>query len=166
MYQPMADLNSRQWRKLEQLFEMGSGYVLNFSNRTFAEFFEEFVGKDIYGGRYSDLGTSKANHLRSFWEKESDFTVAKCIVELIAHGRDADLFRDCDVALIRECEDTAARLTQGKTVADIDAIRADDADPDFELVAKAAVECIEKNVPQEGLDRLHTFAIKFGSSPK
>ena len=58
----MSDLTSRERRKLEQLFEMGSGYVLDFSDRTFARFFEESLGKDIYHSRYDTHGTSKANH--------------------------------------------------------------------------------------------------------
>lgn len=37
----MSDLSSIEKRKLERLFCMGSGYVLNFSDRTFRDFFEE-----------------------------------------------------------------------------------------------------------------------------
>jgi hypothetical protein len=43
----MSDLSSIEKRKLERLFGMGSGYVLNFSDRTFGEFFEEHTGRDI-----------------------------------------------------------------------------------------------------------------------
>lgn len=35
----MSDLSSIEKRKLERLLGMGSGYVLNFSDRTFSEFF-------------------------------------------------------------------------------------------------------------------------------
>jgi hypothetical protein len=34
----MADLTFTERQKLEQLFGMGSGYVLDFTNRTFADF--------------------------------------------------------------------------------------------------------------------------------
>jgi len=37
----MSDLTSIERRKLERLLCMGGGYVLNFSDRTFREFFEE-----------------------------------------------------------------------------------------------------------------------------
>jgi hypothetical protein len=33
----MSDITGSEKRKFEQLFSMGSGYVLDFSNRTFAE---------------------------------------------------------------------------------------------------------------------------------
>jgi hypothetical protein len=43
----MSDLTSTERRKLEQLLGMGSGYVLNFSNRTFDEFFFESIRRSI-----------------------------------------------------------------------------------------------------------------------
>lgn len=158
----MSDLTSRERRKLEQLLGMSSGYVLDFSNRTFSEFFEEYLGKDIYHAKYDTHGTSKANHLRSFCDQEPNAVVAKCIHELIEHARHEGLSAIQDQALVAECLAIHARLAQDKPVADIEAIRADaDDDRDFELVARAAAECIEKNQPELGLDRLHTFMVKF-----
>jgi hypothetical protein len=37
----MADLSSIEHRKLERLLRMSGGYVLDFPDRTFSEFFEE-----------------------------------------------------------------------------------------------------------------------------
>lgn len=51
---------------------MASGYVLNFSNRTFDEFFREIVGVDIYNERYDKGSGSKANRMRAFWELATD----------------------------------------------------------------------------------------------
>ena len=39
---------------------MGGGYVLDFSNRTFSEFIEESVRRDIYDARYDYGSGSKA----------------------------------------------------------------------------------------------------------
>ena len=41
----MSDLASLVKRKLERLFGMSGGDVLDFSNRTFAEFVEEHTGR-------------------------------------------------------------------------------------------------------------------------
>lgn len=155
----MADLNSRDRRKLETLFHMGDGYVLNFSNRTFAEFFQEFVGKDIDAECYHVRGPSKANRLRGFWELEPNHVVAKALGELVAHAQDQNIHMDR--ALLEESRAIIARLASGKSVADIDAIAADPDDRDFELVARAARESIDANEPAMGLDRLHTFVVKF-----
>ncbi len=51
---------------LDELFEMGSGYVLNFSDRTFARFFSEELNFDIDDLTYARQGTSKAKRLRCF----------------------------------------------------------------------------------------------------
>lgn len=41
----MSDLTAFEGRKLEKLLGMGSGYVLNFSDRTFSEFFIDLVNQ-------------------------------------------------------------------------------------------------------------------------
>jgi len=155
----MSSLTPRERRKLEDLFEMSGGYVLNLSNNTFARFFDEELNKDIYGGAYSDRGSSKANHLRSFWTREPDALVAKVIQGLLDYCRDTGHSAAERQSLFRDCEAIAGRLAQAKPVPDIDSIDGDT--EDFTLVAKAARDCFEKNEPEQGLDRLHTFLVKF-----
>lgn len=155
----MSTLTPRERRKLEDFFGMSSGYVLDYSNPTFARFFEEELNLDIYGGAYGDRGPSKANHLRSFWTIEDDAKVAKAIAGMLDHCRDTGNPAVERQILFRECEAIAARLAQAKPVPDVEAISGDT--EDFELVAKAARECFDKNEPEQGLDRLHTFLVKF-----
>mgnify|MGYP005815390025 CR=1 FL=1 len=79
----MADLSSFEKLKLENLFGMSSGYVLNFSNRTFKEFFAENLGIDIYSSKYDYDSGSKANRLRAFWMRENNAIVGKSIFQLL-----------------------------------------------------------------------------------
>lgn len=72
---------------IEQLFGMGSGYVIDFSNRTFAEFFRENAGIDIYADKYAINGDSKAKRLRAFIELEGDALVGKALSELLDYWR-------------------------------------------------------------------------------
>ena len=58
---------------------MSSGYVLDFSNATFAEFFKREFAIDIYDDAYGDLGTSKGKHFRSFLLKAHDTTAARVL---------------------------------------------------------------------------------------
>ncbi len=51
---------------IDNVFGMGDGYVLNFSNRTFSEFFAEELGVDIDQLRWSVDGGSKAKRLRTY----------------------------------------------------------------------------------------------------
>lgn len=156
----MSDLSSRERRKLELLLDMGGGWVLNFNDRTFHEFFDEYVGKDIDQPKFQSRGTSKANRLRSFWDHEPNGVVARCLKELIEHARDAGILTK-DPHLSDDCQAIITRLSLDKPVADIEAITAEGDDRDFERVALAASECIEKNQPELGLDRLHTFVVKY-----
>ena len=72
---------------IEELFGMSGGYVLDFSNRTFSEFFREAINVDIYSDKYSVSGESKARRLRAFIEIESDAFVGKVLAELLEYWR-------------------------------------------------------------------------------
>lgn len=53
-------------RLIADLFGMGGGYVLDFSDRTFAEFFVDELNVDIDDAKFEVEGTSKAKRLRFF----------------------------------------------------------------------------------------------------
>lgn len=59
-------IRSIDMRLIDDLFDMGGGYVLDFSNHTFAEFFLEELGVDIDDPQFNAEGTSKAKRLRFF----------------------------------------------------------------------------------------------------
>ena len=79
----MSNLKAIEKRVFEDLFGMASGYVLDFSNNTFAEFFRETANIDIYAEKYAFNGDSKAKRLRAFWEKEPDALVGKVLSGLL-----------------------------------------------------------------------------------
>ena len=62
----MSNIRSIDMMFLDDVFEMGSGYVLNFSDRTFAQFFVEELNIDIDNPIYARNGSSKAKRLRCF----------------------------------------------------------------------------------------------------
>jgi hypothetical protein len=65
----MASLRFREKILLEEFLEMGSGYVLNFSDRTFADFFRDFNIAINDAPNLEGHSGSKANRLRSGWER-------------------------------------------------------------------------------------------------
>ncbi len=81
----MSSLKTIEKAQLEELLEMGGGYVLTFSDNTFAEFFRDNASLDIYDDKYSFNGNSKAKRLRAFWEIESDELVGAVLSELMAY---------------------------------------------------------------------------------
>ncbi len=155
----MSDLTAMERRKLERLLGMGSGYVLDFSNRTFEEFVLDCTGREIYDGKYDYGSGSKANRLRGFWNEENNRLVGKLLSDLIDYGESEGLFPVAST--VENCRRIVARLTQDSPVSELDALSAIVDERDFETVAKAAREAIDKNEPEAGLDRLHTFVIKF-----
>ena len=46
----MANLSYREKADLEALFEMQSGYVMDFSNNSFARFVGDVINLDVYEG--------------------------------------------------------------------------------------------------------------------
>ena len=44
----MANLSFNEKQLIESVFDMSSGYVLDFSNRTFEEFMKDVVNYNIY----------------------------------------------------------------------------------------------------------------------
>jgi hypothetical protein len=77
----MSSLKEIEKRYFEKLFGVRTGYVLDFSDATFAEFFRNAVRVDIDDPRYGR--TSKGKRLRSFWEQETDAVVGKVLGELL-----------------------------------------------------------------------------------
>ncbi|WP_369529141.1 hypothetical protein [Agrobacterium leguminum] len=78
----MPNLKTIQMLLLDDVFRMGGGYVLNFSDKTFGNFFREEVGIDIDHPRYSVEGGSKAKRFRYFVQNESRPAVVKAIKAL------------------------------------------------------------------------------------
>lgn len=156
----MSDLSGSERRKLEKLLGMGSGYVLNFSDRTFSDFFDEFR-VEIDAERYHARGRSKANRMRTFWDLDSNYTVGRVIGGLIEYGTDEQCFSGSNPDLIDDCRKTAQRLLSDQPVAELDALTATGDERDFEVLAEHVREAIEKNQPEGALDRLHTFVMKF-----
>lgn len=68
----MSGLTHLEKQKLERELGMSSGYVLEFSNRTFDEFFHEVVGVEIFDPQFNCGSGSKANRMRAFWQKATD----------------------------------------------------------------------------------------------
>lgn len=60
----MAYFSIVEKQSIEKVFGMGSGYVLNFSDRTFGEFVLDAIGVDAYAPGMDANGGSKAKRLR------------------------------------------------------------------------------------------------------
>lgn len=172
----MSDLTNIEKRKFERLLEMGGGYVLDFSNRTLEEFVIDTVGRNIYDAKYDHGSGSKANRLRGFWQAEPNYMVGKLMGALIDYQKEVEEENQTSensyakrkpeelqktASLREECRRIVTRLLQDQPVPELEALAAISDERDFEVVSRAIRDTIEKNEPESGLDRLHTFVIKY-----
>ncbi|MEK3806691.1 abortive infection family protein [Bacillus sp. FSL H8-0547] len=163
----MSVLSLIERTKLEKIMGMSSGYVLNFSNRTFQNFIIEHVNREIYEDKYAFEGDSKAKRLRAFWIIESNYIVSKLISALLEYWSMDNQLREItlekkDQVLFEDCLKIAERLKHNSISEHIeDILQPESDDSDFELLTNTIRNNIEQNQPQVALDRLHTYAIKF-----
>lgn len=162
----MADLSSIEKLKIEKLFDMGTGYVIDFSNRTFYEFILENMGIEIYDSKYDYGSGSKANRLRAFWQKESNYVVGQLLMKLLEYwmAKKENFYpkiTPAEQVLYDECVRIAERLLQDSPVENLDAIQSFSDDKNFSLLAKSIKDSIRNNEPEAALDRLHTFVVKY-----
>ncbi|MGL6176271.1 MAG: abortive infection family protein, partial [Vibrionaceae bacterium] len=75
-------LKSADVSLLDQIFELGGGYVLNFTNQSFSEFFTEELGIDIDNPCYAVDGGSKAKRLRFYLRQASTNEIVKVLLAL------------------------------------------------------------------------------------
>jgi hypothetical protein len=159
----MATLKSSEKHKLEAYFEMKTGYVCDFSDRTFAEFVLENTGVDIYADKYTG---SKASRLRAFWDQAPNHLVAKLLGEMIEYWKLQKTtplygYQVFNPVLYAECKKIVTRLQSEGTVENVDALTADANDNDAVLLVQSIIASIDHNKPEEALDRLHTFVVKY-----
>lgn len=121
----MSSLTAREKAKLEKLFDMASGYVMNFSDPSIATFFYDVADIDIHNEKYCGNGGSKAKKLREFWRLEDDYLVGKITKVMIedaeeimssssSHFTTTDIEKQEKKELIQTCKSIATRLLSGQ----------------------------------------------------
>ena len=104
----MSDLTFVEKQKFEQLLGMASGYVLDFSDRTFGEFVSDSTGRDIFDSKYNYRSGSKANRLRAFWQKEDNAVVGKLMHDMLDYlGESGQRIEICRLIVARLSNGTA-----------------------------------------------------------
>lgn len=108
----MSTLTDIEKRYFEKLLGMQSGYVLDFSDAKFGEFFSRHK-VNIHGSKYQTYGTSKAKKLRAFWEQESNALVGNVLSEMLdSYEADCDLNgREVDKSVLEKSRSIVVLLT-------------------------------------------------------
>lgn len=150
----------------EEALNMQSGYVLDFSDRTFGDFFCTEVGVDPDAPPGSWLfaayGTSKAKRLRSFIARAEPHLVARALRALWEYrennilsssGPREDRLREVYFKIVGKFEGE-------EHVVDFTGIEAFDANETLQELVAAIRRDLDAGRPIAGLDRLHTYCMK------
>lgn len=121
----MAQISEVEKMKLETIFSMSGGYVLDFSNSSFQRFIFNSVKLDIYNTKYDRYGSSKANRLRALWDIEADSIVGRLLEEMLRYyeARESIAAKGSgsfNKKLFEECLTTAYKL-QAKKLEQVEA---------------------------------------------
>lgn len=91
---PAKHIRTMDMLVIDKVFGMGDGYVLNFSNRTFAVFFDEELGVDIDQPRWAVNGGSKAKRLRTYLRQADRQTALRTLQALWEYREASGLVAD------------------------------------------------------------------------
>ena len=117
---PLSTLTEIEKRYLEKILNMSSGYVLDFTDATFDEFFRRY-GIEIHGMQYQTYGKSKAKKMRAFWEKEPDIVILPVLSEMLdVYRANCELYKyTFDERLFQQCRAITSRLVGKSPSVDI-----------------------------------------------
>ena len=159
----LVDLKHSDIRTLDDAFQADPGYVLNFSDKTFREYFEDEFRIDIDQPKYRTGGTSKMNRLRTFCRIEDAGIVARALRSLWDYREGTFPATPRDAAIKTRLFELISRIEGNGTVARTDAIERFASDETLEELVAAIERDILADRPVAALDRLHTYcAKKFG----
>jgi len=108
----MSSLTGGDKRILEKILDMGGGYVLDFNDASFGQFFSDY-NVDIHDARYQMYGPSKANRMRAFWKIDHDEIVKRVLSALLDVSEVSyyDEGNDKDFVLLAKGREIVAKLS-------------------------------------------------------
>lgn len=157
-------LPGKQRDTFDRIFKSSGGWVLDFSDRTMAEWFDEHFGLTIFQPRFQIDGASKGKSLRGFVEVAEPRLVASVLRSLWANRSSQSELRETDPA-----DEDRLKLWLDQFTAELDQLSAlplNEAIVDFsgdttlnKLRASIASDLIGDK-PDVALDRVHTYCVK------
>lgn len=147
-------------------FPQGLGYVLDFSDRTISEFFEDEFQIDFDDRKYAANGTSKRKRLKSFVELEDGYTVAKVLRALwdrregLIRRSGASLKKDAEAETKRMFLDIIADVEGKSETPRTNALDRYARDRTLDELVRDIERDLQANKPEAVMDHLHTYCMK------
>jgi len=147
-------------------YPRGFGYVLDFSDRTIEEYFEDEFGIHIYDEKYSARGSSKRNHLISFLMLEDEHITVK-VLRALWETREGLLARSNDQndaaknsAVGAEFLKIISRLESNPSTLSSEGVDKYTSDRTLEELVLDIERTLAANKPEVAIDHLHTYCFK------
>ena len=160
----MVNLKNSEIRLIENFvaWPIGRGYVLDFSDRTFSEFFKDEFRVDIDDQVYSKRGSSKRNRLISFCLDAPAPLVTQVLRTLFSNRRAYANERGLapEDGLEAEFEVLIEAIETRGDEPRTDAIDRYAVDRTLDELVADLNRTLESNKPEAAMDHLHTYCMK------
>lgn len=148
----------------DRIFYSGGGDVLDFSNRTMGEWFNETFDIEIFQSQFQTEGSSKGKTLRGFVEVAEPRLVARVLRALWDYRTGLEGFVEDDLEQEQKLKNWLEKFTNELENASV--LKRDEALKDFsrditlpKLRASIAADLVDGK-PDVALDRMHTYCVK------
>lgn len=164
----MADLKKAGIRAIENAmaFPRGFGYVLDFSDRTFEEYFQDEFGVDINSEEFSGGGTSKRNRLITYLKNSSNSTALR-VLRSLWDQREGLLSEQEGMGSVEEARKNSEpfRKVMETLQGEPDSVATDgvekfSSDRTLEELVADIERSLSANKPEAAIDHLHTYCMK------
>ncbi|WP_417838063.1 abortive infection family protein [Tritonibacter scottomollicae] len=159
------DLKRSEKRLLDKALDMRQGYVLDFSNRTIEEHFEDEFGLEFYSDEFGRNGNSKANRLRTILNDVGSSQAAHVLRNLwdyrstlptygdLADPHDENKLRDAYFNIVATLEGDNPKIS-------LEAFTAFEDSDTLHALLQSIERDLRDDAPEAALDRLHLFCTK------
>lgn len=148
----------------DRIFQCGDGYVLDFSDRTMADWFRETCGLEIFQARFQIEGHSKAKTLRGFVAVAEPRLVAQVLRALWIYRSTLPAVSTNEPAeearMAAWFEQFTAELDASSALSLDDAIKNFSDDTTLAKLRAAIASDLIAEKPDVALDRMHTYCVK------
>jgi hypothetical protein len=156
-----------QIRAIEEAmaYPNGFGYVLDFSDRTISEFFEDEFGIDLEDPLFSANGSSKRNRLTTLIATEDAYTVAKVLRALwdrregLMRRSGAKKDEDAEKETTRVFLEIVAGVEGSSNIPRTDALDRYARDRTLDELILDIERDLQANKPEAAMDHLHTYCM-------
>lgn len=140
----------------------GLGYVLDYSDRTFAEFFEDDLRIDIEQDRFHSRGNSKRQRLVSFCLQEPDLVVLKALRLLYDERKSLEnkFGEKANDGLEKKFFDLLTKIESSADHPKTDAFYLYENDETLDELIQDLERTLAADKPAVALDHLHTYCTK------